>query len=735
MKATNTLLLSAVLLLSAPAALAQDLSSPKKIEYKDLAQLYPERPIATQSAADGSCYFAISQDGQSIETYSYATGKKSGTLLELSKLKGEHNLKRISGYEVSSTGEHVLIWGNKEPIYRRSYKADHYIAILQHNQILKLSDGGREQEATFAPNGYMVSYVKDNNLFVYKLRYQSSSQVTTDGKFNEIINGIPDWVYEEEFSTSRLYAWSPDSKKLAFVRSDESKVREFSMPFYGASYPTHNDAKLYPTEYRYKYPKAGEVNSTVSVHVYDLGTRVTKEVDLGKGDKYVPRILWTGAQDQLCVVKLNRMQNHMELLAVNANSLTTSPLLIEDEECYVEETTYRSLTFFNEGADFVIKSERDGWMHLYHYGTNGVLKNQVTKGEFDVTELYGVDTKGTTIFYQAAKRSPMQREVYAYNIKKKQHTSIADAAGTNAAEFSADFAHFIRYQASATKVPTYDLCKSNGKVVASLVTNESLANSLKKYDVAYKEFTTVKGADGDILNAWVLKPTDFDPNKKYPVMMFQYSGPDSQEVEDDWGMWWEQDLVGKGYVVFCVDPRGTGARGENFRKCTYQKLGKYESDDQIAAAKEIAKLPYVDGNRIGIYGWSFGGFMSTLCACKSDAFKVSIAVAPVINWRYYDTVYTERYMRRPDQNGSGYDDNSPLSMAAKLHDGTKYLIVAGTADDNVHYQNQMEMVDALVQADKQFDMFCYPNRNHSIYGGNARTHLINMMINYVVKNL
>lgn len=700
--------------------------------YEDWS-VYPALPEVLESTPSGESYTVISEDGKRIEQYQYSTGKKEATLVDLNSVKGEKKIDEISGYELSSTGDFLLIWGNETPIYRHSFTADHYVIDIAHNSIFPLSEGGSEQKATFAPNGFVISYVKDNDLYLFKLKYRSTSKVTTDGVRNKVINGMPDWVCEEEFAQSKAYAWSADSRQIAYIKYVEEGVSEFSFPVYAASFPRHDNAELYPQQYTYKYPKAGEANSKVSVHVYDLDSRTTKDIDLGKGDYYIPRIVWTGMPDQLAVLKLNRRQDKLEVISANSRSTVTSTILTEQDDKFVDEPAYNKLTFLNGGAEFVILSERDGWSHLYLYESNGTLKKKLTDGDFDVTDFYGADEQGETLFYQAAKRTPMEREVYAINLKKNVTTAIMATRGTNEASFSANCHFFIGSHSSAASVPTYTVRNGKGAPLRTIEDNKGLANFLTSRFVAPKEFITVPGADGTPLNAWVMKPKGFDPAKKYPLLMVQYSGPNSQEVLDRWEIGWEQTLAARGYIVACVDPRGTGARGADFRKCTYLNLGKLESDDQIAAARHFATLPYVDGSRIGILGWSYGGFMSSLCLCKSNVFKAGIAVAPVINWRFYDSIYTERYMRTPAENAEGYDSNSPLSLAASL--SGSYLIIAGTADDNVHCQNQMEMVDALVQAGKQFQMFTYPNRNHSIYGGNVRSHLYNMKLNFILSNL
>lgn len=700
--------------------------------YEDWS-LFPERPDALKSTPDGDSYTLISSDGERIEQYRFATGSKERTLVDLGTVKGEKKPDEISGYELSAGGEFILVWNNVSPIYRRSYKADHYVVDVAHNTIEPLSEDGGEQEAAFAPNGYSISYVRGNDIHLFKLKYRSTSDVTTDGEANRIINGIPDWVYEEEFSTSRSYAWSPDSKQIAYIRYDETEVPEFTLPVFAASHPRNDDAALYPKQYTYKYPKAGEKNSKVSVRIFDTESRTTKEVELGRGDFYIPRIVWTGQPDQLAVMKLNRLQNKMELIGVNSRSTVSSVIMTETDERYVDEDTYNSLRFIRGGTEFVVVSERDGWRHLYLYETNGTMKKRLTEGAFDVTRFYGVDEAGGTLFYQAAKRTPMEREVYSTDLRRGTTTAVASQTGTNDATFSANHKFFVLKHSSTTAAPSYSVCDGKGKTLRTILDNKSLADKLKAHFVSPKEFITVPGADGTPLNAWIIKPRDFSPTTQYPLLMVQYSGPNSQEVLNQWDIGWEQTLASRGYLVACVDPRGTGCRGAEFRKCTYMQMGRLESDDQIAAARHFASLPYVDGSRIGIWGWSYGGFMSSLCLCKSDAFKVGIAVAPVTNWRFYDSVYTERFMRTPAENASGYDDNSPLTHAANLTGN--YFIIAGTADDNVHCQNQMEMVDALVQAGKQFKMFTYPNRNHSIYGGKVRSHLYNMKLNFLTENL
>ena len=681
---------------------------------------WPDTPDDISSLPDGEHYSVLSENKRTIVVSDYRTGKENTILFDLDKARGECNLDYIEGYKISPTAEYILFYGNIQRVYRRSFTADHYIYDISHNSILKLSAEGAEQEADFAPNGYMISYIKGGNIKIYKLKYQSTSAVTTDGLRNQVINGLPDWVNEEEFSTSRSYAWSPDSRYLAYVRYDESRVKEYFFPLFDT---------LYPENYTFKYPKAGEQNSAVSVKIYDVNSRTTKDIDLEIKDHYIPRICWTGQPDQLAVFKLNRLQNKLDLLAVNAKSTVVTPLYSERSKRYIEEPTYTSTTFIHDGQDFIVLSEQDGWSHLYLYGANGVLKQKLTDGNFDVTKIYGVNEQTNTLYYQAAKNSPLRREIYSVNLKTFKTADVATRPGTNDAQFSVGCKYILSNYSSVNTPNQVSFADASGKPLRTYADNTlSVVMSGRKFSP--KEFFTFTTSDGTSLNGWIVKPSDFSQDKKYPVLMVQYSGPNSQEVLDEWGIGWEQTLVANGVIVACVDPRGTGCRGEDFRKCTYLNLGKYECSDQIEAAEYLGSFPYVDKSQIGIWGWSFGGFVSSYCVCKSSAFKFGIAVAPVVDWRFYDTVYSERYMSTPELNPQGYA-NCPLSAASNLQ--ADLLLVHGTADDNVHFQNQMAMTDALVDADKNFEMLVYPNRNHSIVGGNARAHVYKQMLRYVLR--
>ena len=680
---------------------------------------WADKPSGIVSMPDGERYSQIGENGKTIEVYEYATGKKTGTLMDLEKARGECTVEEILGYKVSPTEEFILFWGEETKVYRHSFKADHYIYDISHNSILKLSKDGGELEVDFAPSAYMLSYVQNNNLKIYKLKYQSSSDVTKDGEYGSVLNGIPDWVNEEEFSTTRSYEWSKDSKKIAYIRYDEREVPMQEMVMY--------DGSLHSGVTRFKYPKAGERNSTVSVRVFDVDSRSTKEIDLGAKECYVPRIKWTGKENQLAVVKLNRLQNRIEVLGVDAKSTVSTLMLQEKNERYFEESEFDNIHFIHEGEDFVTTSDRDGWNHIYLYGTNGVMKKQLTSGEWDVTAIYGVNEETNTLYYQAAKNSPMRREIYAIDLKTYKERVLAGEAGTNDATFSEGCKYYVCDYSNVGTPNKITFCDAKGKTLRTYGDN-SLEKVMAGRKFSKKEFTTFTTSDGTKLNAWMVKPLNFDSGKKYPVLIVQYSGPNSQEVLDKWDIDWEQTLASEGVIVACVDPRGTGCRGADFRKCTYRKLGEIESNDMIDAAKEIGKLPYVDPSRIGIWGWSYGGFMSCLCLCRTDVFRLGISVAPVVNWKFYDTVYTERYMQTPELNPGGYE-LCPLSKAKDLEG--RLLLVHGTADDNVHIQNQMEMVNALIEADKDFEMFAYPNKNHSIIGGTVRVHLYSKMIKFI----
>lgn len=678
-----------------------------------------------RSLPDGEHYTAMNADRNMIVKYSYRTGKAVDTLFNATTAR-ECEFTKFDGYTISSTGHHILVWRETEPIYRRSYKAAVYDYDVRRNYIKPITDSKEKvMIPTFSPDGRMCAFVKDNNIWIRKFDFDTEVQVTKDGALNKILNGTTDWVYEEEFAVTNLMAWSPDSECLAYVRTDETEVPEYSMQVYGDG--------LYPSYYNFKYPKAGQKNSTVSVKAYSVQTRDTKHLDVPMdGDGYIPRITFTRNASQLAVMTLNRHQNIFNIYYVNPKSGVSRLILREENECYVDSEWLSSIHFLSNGFTYV--SEQDGYAHIYLYSPTGVLQKQITQGNWDVTRLIGYDEATKNTYYESAEESPLRRAVYKIDAKGVK-TRLTPEEGTNSAAFSANYAYFVnRYSNANTPMKiTVNETKSR-KVLRTLQDNAELRERLAQYRFGKKEFFTLTTKSGFELNAWMVKPANFDESKKYPVMMTQYSGPNSQQVLDSYSFDWEQYLAANGIIVVCVDGRGTGARGEAFRKCTYLRMGEKESQDQVEAAQALGQYPYVDAGRMAIWGWSFGGY-NTLMALSvgHGTFKVGIAVAPPTDWKYYDTVYTERYMRTPQENFDGYAATSPLKKVKNLEG--KLLLIHGTADDNVHFMQSMEYAEALVQAGKQFDMHVYKDRNHGISGGNTRYHLYTKMSNYLFENL
>ncbi|MDX8339707.1 S9 family peptidase [Draconibacterium sp. IB214405] len=731
MKKLLILLVAFLTILTAQAQQAQ------KITLEDIFQkgtFRAQSVYGLRSMNDGIHYTTLEAQTKIVK-YSYKTGDEVEVLFDITKVK-DAPISSFLAYELSDDETKILLTTERKSIYRHSYTAEFYVWNSVTKEIEQLSDKGAQQLATFSPDGNYVAYVRDNNIFIKNLKFGSTHQATKDGKFNEIINGAPDWVYEEEFGFNKAFWWSPDSKFLAYIRFDESEVREFSMPMYAGAAPTLNDNKLYPGAYNYKYPKAGEANSIVEVFSYEVKSKIAIKVDIGeKTNIYVPRLNWTPDANELVVMRLNRHQNQMDILYANPYTGDSRNFLTEKNDRYIAENFLDAFTYLDNG-NFVVQSERDGWSHLYLYDKQGFEIAQLTEGEFDVTDFYGYDAEKKLYYYQAAAESPLRREVYFVSQDKEEKGKLSTLEGTNSAVFSTNFKYFINYYSSA-KVPNYITLHENkkGEQIRFLQDNTVLKNTIKSMKIPQKEFFTFTTSEGIELNGWLLKPNDFDTSKKYPVFMTQYSGPNSQSVRDSWGgVSWNEYLAQEGFLVVCVDPRGTGARGEEFRKVTYMQLGKYESDDQVEAAKYLTTLPYVDAENISIFGWSYGGFMTLLTLEKGgDLFKAGIAVAPVTSWRFYDTVYTERFMRTPQENPEGYDDNSPLSHAGDIKGNL--LIVHGTADDNVHAQNTFEMTEKMVQAGVPFEMAMYTNRNHGIRGGNTSMHLYTKMIKFLKNNL
>ena len=666
------------------------------------------------------------QTGTYLDKYSYATLKKTETIVSGNDLAG---IKYFDDYTFSKDESKLIIWINLEKIYRRSKKGIYYVYHLKTKKLELISDKVI-QEPTFSPDGKKVGFVFQNNLYFKNLETNKTTQITFDGEKNKIINGITDWVYEEEFAFVRAFDWNGDSNKIAFIRFDESEVPEFSMVIYGE--------ELYPVVQTFKYPKAGEKNSKVSLHLYNLKTQKNSKINLGDySQEYIPRISFTKENNTLSVITLNRHQNNLNLLFVDGDSLQSTLILNEKDAAYIGITD--DLTFLNDNS-FIWTSEKDGFNHIYHYDKKGNLKNQITKGKWEVTNYYGFDNKTNRIFYQSTEEGSINRSIYAIGTNGKNKQKLNKSIGSNSAAFSNSFNYFINTFSSVNTPPVYTLVDAKtGKEIQEIKNNLNLSEKLTTYNLPPKEFSTIKTKNGEF-NMWMIKPTDFDPNKTYPLLMFQYSGPGSQQVTNRWNnVWkhdyWHQMLAEKGYIIACVDGRGTGFKGRDFKKVTYKELGKYETEDQIEVAKELGKHSYIDANKIGIWGWSYGGHMSSLAITKgADVFKMAIAVAPVTSWRFYDTIYTERYMRTPQENASGYDENSPINFVELLKGN--YLLVHGTGDDNVHLQNSMRMINALIKANKQFDYFSYPDRAHGIYkGDNTRYHLFKKMTTFIEKNL
>ena len=659
-----------------------------------------------------------------IDLYDFATLEKVSTLFDT---KNHSEVTSIDSYTFDANEKKILIATNTSPIFRHSFTADYFVYDTTSKKVSKFTNN-QVQEPTFSADGTKIAYSYENNLYVHDVISGASLQITNDGKKNSIINGITDWVYEEEFAFVKAYDWNASGNKIAYIKFDETEVPEFSMDMYNQG--------LYPTQTVFKYPKAGEKNALVSLHIFDLKSGTTKKINLGDyKDFYIPRIKWTNNANTLSVQVLNRHQNNLDLHFVDATTGTTKIVLNEKDNAYVDITD--NLTFLKDNS-FIWTSEKDGFNHIYHYDAAGKLKKQITKGNWEVTNYYGFDEKSGMVYYQSVENGSINRDVYAIKVDGKSKTRLSSKTGTNAATFSPNFQYYINTYSSATTAPTYTLNDSKtGTVVKTIVSNEAVEQKLAKYAVGQKEFFELTTEKGHKLNAWMIKPKNFDATKKYPVFMYQYSGPGSQQVNNEWNSaddYWFMMLAQQGYIVACVDGRGTGFKGAAFKKCTQKELGKYEVEDQIDAAKVLGKYNYVDASRIGIFGWSYGGFMSSNCLFQgADVFKMAIAVAPVTSWRYYDSIYTERYMQTPQENASGYDNNSPINHVSKLKGN--FLLVHGTADDNVHVQNTMKMIEALVQANKQFDWAIYPDKNHGIYGGKTRLQLYTKMTNFIKEKL
>ena len=722
MKLKSNLVLFALIFL-AQQVFAQE----KMIQLEDIwaSRLFsPKWVWGINSMNDGVHYSSLNYADKNvyITQYSYETGDSISTIVNSKDLDGIS----FNDYSFSKNEKKVLLPTETESIYRYSSRSNYFV-YDRDTKILEELSTGKQRLAQFSPDATKVAFVKENNIFIKDLVNNLELQITFDGELNKVINGATDWVYEEEFAFDNGMQWNANGTKIAYYRFNEEKVPEFSMDLFTG---------LYPSQTKFKYPKAGEANSTVELFIYDLDSKKTIKADLDSEEEYyIPRIKWTLDENLLSVQKMNRHQNQLDFIIVNVKDGSSQTIFTENDQAYIDVTD--NLTFLKDGKYFIWTSEKSGYNHIYLYNLKGNQVRQITKGTYDVTDFYGINESNNTVYFASGEQSPMRRDIYSVQLNGKNKKRLTNKIGTNSATFSTNFKYFINQYSNANTPYYFSLFDAKGNEVRMLKDNAALNKKLSEYALSKKEFFDFKTTKGIELNGWIMKPHDFDETKQYPVFMYLYGGPGSQQVTDSWGgsnFMWYQMLTQQGYIVACVDNRGTGARGSEFKKCTYQQLGKLETEDQIEANRYLANLPYVDGSRIGIFGWSYGGYMSSLCLLKgADEFKMAIAVAPVTNWRYYDSIYTERYMRTPQENASGYDDNSPINHVEKLKGN--YLLVHGSADDNVHYQNTMEMANALVKANKQFDLFVYPNKNHGIYGGNSRLHLFTKMTNFIKENL
>lgn len=710
-----------------------------KIKLQDVTNgvYWPKQIDGVNPMNDGESYTQLSPDHKRIVRHSFKTGKEIATVFDVETARGAKKLPCIDGYIMSPDEHRILIQTETKGIYRRSYTAVYYIYDVRNNTLEPLSEGGPQQVPLFSPDGNVIAFARGNDLFLVKLLFGNAEvQVTKDGKFNEVINGLPDWVNEEEFTTNRSFDFSADSKVLAWVRYDESQVPIYSMQEFKGLYPARSEFDAYPGTYDYKYPVAGQKNSEVKVMTFDIKNRVTRTLDVPLDkDGYIPRIKFTSDPTKLAVITLNRHQSQMDVYMANPLSKVCKLVLREKNEKYVRETAYTQMKFYD--GHFSLLSERSGFQHLYWYNLGGQLEAQITKGNFEVTDFYGYDARTGSFYYASTQESPLRRAVYKAD-KQGRVKKLSSSVGTNSAKFSKTMKYYMNVYSSAQQPPVTSLCDNNGKTITTLIDNADLKAKVEKV-VGKKEFFQFTTSEGVQLNGWMVKPRDFDASKKYPVVMYQYSGPGSQEVTDSWNLGFygagifESYLTEQGFICACVDGRGTGARGADFEKCTYLQLGLRESQDQVETAIYLGSLPYVDKANIGIWGWSFGGFNTLMSMSEGrPVFKAGVAVAAPSNWKYYDTVYTERYMRTPNENAAGYAIN-PMERAANL--SGSLLLIHGTADDNVHFRNVAEMSEALVQANKQFEMQIYTNRNHSIYGGNTRYHLLIRMCDFFKRNL
>ena len=732
----NKLFVMCIMMLLATSNVSAD----NKITLKDVTgKTFTPKYITGVDPIKGTDrYASISNDGRQIIEYAFKTGNQTRVLFDIANTHGE-SIKQLDGYTLSPDGKRMLIQTNTHKIYRRSFTADYYIYTIQSRKLEKLSTGGPQQIPTWSPDGNQIAFVRDNNIFLVKLLYDNAeSQITKDGKFNEIINGVPDWVYEEEFSTNRSLCFTADSRMLCWIKYDERKVKEYSLQLFMGSHPTMKANEVYPGTYTYKYPKAGEDNSIVSVWSYEIQNHKTNRLQVPlEGDGYIPRIKSTNDANRIIVFTMNRHQDVLNLYAVNPRTTLSQLLIKEQGDKYVKEEAMEGIAIGQNSI--LLPSDRDGYMHLYLYNMNGSLIRKIGDGNYDITSIYGYDETTGDVYYQASGINSHDRQIFVSH-KNGKTERLTDTNGWNKAIFSGDYKYFLNTWSNYNTPYVFTIRDNKGKVLSTPVDNKELKEKVKTYGFNGRETFSFTTSEGVKLDGWMVKPKDFDTNKKYPVILFQYSGPGSQQVIDAWnagsmgnGGAFDYYLAQQGFIVVCVDGRGTGGRGAAFEKCTYLRIGELESRDQVETALWLGKQSYIDKERIGIWGWSFGGFNTLMSMSEGrPVFKAGVAVAPPTNWRYYDTIYTERYMRTPKENGSGYATN-PIQRANALHGAL--LICHGMADDNVQPQNTMEYTEALIQADKDFKENIYTNRNHGIYGGNTRTHLLRQISNWFIEHL
>lgn len=727
-------LLVSICLLTGVTSMQAQNNQPKEITLEDIWQnykFYPRGISGFTPMPDPELYSVLTKSG--LMAKNFATGETVRKIVSEEDLQtasnGKIGMRNIQMYKLNEQQDQLLIGLEVEPVYRRSYKAVYYVFDLKNKTLSLLSDTtlGKQSFATFSPDGKKIAFVRENNLFIKNLENNKETAITSDGKFKEIINGMADWVYEEELEMSKAFVWSPDSRYLAYLRFDESRVKEFNMIMWG---------NLYPDEYHYKYPKAGEDNSLVTVHLYDVQSQSGKSIDMGDNSNcYIPRLYWLPNAKELVILKMNRHQNEVVFYGYNTENGSMRKVYTDVNDRWLDITD--EYYFLKDNKRMIVTSERNGFNHLYMVDMDKQSLSPITSGEWEVASVCAVDENKQWIYYLSNESGTLNRDLYRINFNGKGKKLLTSGKGWNEPTFNGNATYYRNVYSDLNTPQVYTLHEASGKQLSVMEENNLYRQRMREYGFATRELIEVPLADVT-LNGWMLKPRNFDPNKKYPLLMYVYGGPGSQEVSNSFArsmdFAWYQMLAQKGYIVVCVDNRGTAGRGDDFKKIIYKQMGKYESDDQIAAAKYFKTLPYVDGDRIGIWGWSFGGYLSSLSLFKGEGtFKMAMAVAPVTTWRYYDNIYTERFLQTPQENPSGYDDNSPITHVDKMQG--KYLLIHGTADDNVHFQNSMDLVTALNEAGKQYESFFYPNKNHSIYGGNTRYHLYTKLTEFVLRNL